>query len=765
MKKRLTAICLLIVMLVGSIHFPAEAASMKIAYNGKTVTYSGKQIKVTVNGKSRAISATPGILMGSAGYAMLPYYETFVTSDIKMKKSYNSSTKKLTLTYQSQKLVMTLNKNTATFDGRTVTLPVAPVSVTYKNTGKTRILVPARRVAELFGLDYSWNSATATVSVAERKISSSTAGASSTSGPTYYYKGGKKYKFSKRNVYYNGSKINLTATPACTIGGYNYIPYKNALVKNGPKITSSYVSSSKKVTLTSEVAGNKNVLVMTVNSKKATLNGKSVTLPKAPIYLKMSKNGSNVIYVPAKIVGTLLGLEYSYTKSSKKISYTPGLSIKQNGSYSVYTRTQVQVKANGKTVTSKIPGLLESNTTLIPASATCNSAYGLGVTYSYSGGKATFKRGNVTVILSKNSKIAKVNGTSKTMPVPMRIVMLTKNGTNYVMVPGEFVMETLGLSYQYAGGVSSITVADNGNASEDASAGNTKEPETESDGFAATMTIQRPADVAAGNISCSDDYTNKRLVITMPGNQTSYYASHKPMMPSGVTFSTKYTASSNTTAIYLTTKSINGFRVKEDDQMIYVMHGTPKSIFKHVVVLDAGHGGSDSGAVGNGYYEKDFTLSIVQGAKAYFDTNSDYKVYYTRLTDTYPSLSERYTLANNVNADIFVSVHINSAGSTATGTETLYNPDRNKKNSAGLTCYQLADYTQKRVQPATGFSNRGLKQRCSRLGNGLAVLNNNNGPATLTEIGFISNKTEAKKMAANLSSYGQAVYQAIVDAS
>jgi N-acetylmuramoyl-L-alanine amidase len=68
------------------------------------------------------------------------------------------------------------------------------------------------------------------------------------------------------------------------------------------------------------------------------------------------------------------------------------------------------------------------------------------------------------------------------------------------------------------------------------------------------------------------------------------------------------------------------------------------------------------------------------------------------------------------------------------------------------------------VQAATGFSNRGLKQRCTRLGNGLAVLNHNDGPATLTEIGFISNASEAKKMAANLKTYGKAVYQAIVAA-
>lgn len=760
MKKRLTAICLLIVMLTGSIYFPAEAASMKIAYNGKTVTYSGKQIKVVVNGKSKSISATPGILMGSAGYAMLPYYETFVTSDLKMKKTYYSSSKKLVLTYNSQSLIMTVNKTQATMDGKTVTLPVAPVSVTYKNSGKTRILVPARKVAELFGLDYNWNSATATVSIAATEVSASTAGVAKKTSPTYYYKGGKKYKFSKRNVYYNGTKIDLTTTPACVIDNYNYIPYKNALVKNGPKITSSYVSSSKKLTLTSTVGGNKNVLVMKINSKKATLNGKAVTLPKAPIYLKMTKKGSNVIYVPAKIVGTLLGLEYSYTKSSKKISYTPGLSIKQNGNYSVYTRTQVQVKANEKEVTSKIPGLLESNTTLIPASATFNSKYGLGVTYSYSGGKATFKRGDITVVTTKNSKIAKVNGESKTMPVPMRMTMLTSNGTNYVMVPGEFITETLGLSYQYAGGVSSIS----GKVVEETPDADST-PGDSDDGFLATITMTRPEEVTAGNITCSDDYENRRLIITMQGNHTSYYSSHKPKMPSGVTFSTKYTSSSNKTKIYLTTKTINGFRVKEDSKNIYIMNGAPKNIFSRVVVLDAGHGGSDSGAVGNGYYEKDFTLSIVKAAKTYFDSNGNYKVYYTRLDDTYPSLSERYKLANEVQADIFLSVHINSAGSTATGTETLYNPDRNKKNSAGLTCYQLANFTQKRVQAATGFKNRGIKQRCSRLGNGLAVLNNNNGPATLTEIGFISNKTEAKKMAANLSSYGQAIYQAIVDAS
>ena len=67
------------------------------------------------------------------------------------------------------------------------------------------------------------------------------------------------------------------------------------------------------------------------------------------------------------------------------------------------------------------------------------------------------------------------------------------------------------------------------------------------------------------------------------------------------------------------------------------------------------------------------TLKIVQNIKTNFDSDPLYKVYYTRLSDWYPTLTERYDLANTVNADRFLSVHINSADSaSAKGTETLY---------------------------------------------------------------------------------------------
>lgn len=175
-------------------------------------------------------------------------------------------------------------------------------------------------------------------------------------------------------------------------------------------------------------------------------------------------------------------------------------------------------------------------------------------------------------------------------------------------------------------------------------------------------------------------------------------------------------------------------------------------MYKQIIVLDAGHGGSDSGAVAYGYKEKNMTLKIVQAAKKYFDKDPNIKVYYTRLSDTYPSLSDRSALANNVGADRFYSVHINSAGKSAHGTETLYN-SKGYKSTSGLTSYKWSATIHPYIRSATGFTNRGLVDRT-----GLYVLRHSKTASTLTEIGFVSNKSESKKMNANLNKYGKAVY-------
>lgn len=91
---------------------------------------------------------------------------------------------------------------------------------------------------------------------------------------------------------------------------------------------------------------------------------------------------------------------------------------------------------------------------------------------------------------------------------------------------------------------------------------------------------------------------------------------------------------------------------------------------KFVVVLDAGHGGHDPGNIGNGYLEKKIALAIVLKIGEELEKQPDIKVVYTRDDDTFVDLFERGQIANQANADLFVSVHCNAHNSDAYGTET-----------------------------------------------------------------------------------------------
>ena len=76
-----------------------------------------------------------------------------------------------------------------------------------------------------------------------------------------------------------------------------------------------------------------------------------------------------------------------------------------------------------------------------------------------------------------------------------------------------------------------------------------------------------------------------------------------------------------------------------------------------VVVLDAGHGGKDSGNTGNGYLEKDIVLDVTLQIGKILEAEPGFKVLYTRKKDVFIELDERAPVANRADADIFVSIH------------------------------------------------------------------------------------------------------------
>ena len=100
--------------------------------------------------------------------------------------------------------------------------------------------------------------------------------------------------------------------------------------------------------------------------------------------------------------------------------------------------------------------------------------------------------------------------------------------------------------------------------------------------------------------------------------------------------------------------------------------GFSQNTSKFKVVLDAGHGGEDPGAIKNGIKEKDIVLDVVLKIGKILEKNNSIEVVYTRKTDVFIGLKERANIANKAKANLFISVHCNGVKSTAArGTETF----------------------------------------------------------------------------------------------
>lgn len=110
----------------------------------------------------------------------------------------------------------------------------------------------------------------------------------------------------------------------------------------------------------------------------------------------------------------------------------------------------------------------------------------------------------------------------------------------------------------------------------------------------------------------------------------------------------------------------------------------------HKIVIDAGHGGSDAGAGGKFSHEKDLTLAISLRLGALIEKNlKNVEVIYTRTTDIYPSLKERHRIANQANADLFISIHINSSRGTTERVFQGYKTIKKKKKRVQVPIYKV----------------------------------------------------------------------------
>lgn len=159
-----------------------------------------------------------------------------------------------------------------------------------------------------------------------------------------------------------------------------------------------------------------------------------------------------------------------------------------------------------------------------------------------------------------------------------------------------------------------------------------------------------------------------------------------------------------------------------------------------IVVLDAGHGGSDPGAISTvtKQNEKTFNLAVVLKTAALLEAEPGIEVVLTRSGDTYPSLEDRVQTAQKANADLFISVHANSldlkknpAWSAVNGTETYYTRAESRP---------FAEIMHKHVLKGTGLQDRGLREK------NLYVTRKTTMPAVLLESGYLTNEGDVKAL-------------------
>lgn len=203
------------------------------------------------------------------------------------------------------------------------------------------------------------------------------------------------------------------------------------------------------------------------------------------------------------------------------------------------------------------------------------------------------------------------------------------------------------------------------------------------------------------------------------------------------------------------------------------------------VVIDAGHGGKDPGAISANkkLYEKDVTLKVaLMVGESIKKNHPEVKVLYTRKTDVFVGLNDRARMANKANADLFISIHTNAAKSrTAKGAETytlgieeerternleiakrengvIFLEDNHEKTYANFNpnspesyiifeymqsefvkeSIHMAQYVQEHLASDANRHDRGVRQA------GFLVLNATSMPSILVELGYISNAEDAK---------------------
>ncbi|WP_342551645.1 N-acetylmuramoyl-L-alanine amidase family protein [Paenibacillus sp. FSL R7-0652] len=383
-----------------------------------------------------------------------------------------------------------------------------------------------------------------------------------------------------------------------------------------------------------------------------------------------------------------------------------------------------------------------------------SESLGYSVDWKQQSQTVTISKDNTAMQMIVGQKTATVNGSNVDLDAPP----LVKNGTT--LVPLRFIGEQMGLKVGWNNTTKTVTLVTQNSGSGN---GTTTPPNAGSDGGGS----DQEGLVLVNGISFSDNRfliatsgSTKPNVFTMTGpdrividlpntafadsfgqghaldsNQNGQLVVNGYPDVSQVRYSL-FSNSPSTIRFVIDLAGAKGYSVQNDSGLVMIdlnkENGTPAPPVgnngKKVVVIDAGHGNQDPGAIGvTGKREKDFNLAMALKVDALLKKESKIDVVLTRSDDTFLALKERVKVAQNINADIFVSIHANSGPVAASGVETYYSRSVSK---------ELANIMHKYLVQSSGLKDRGVKMAS------LHVTRETTMPAVLLEGGFLSNKSD-----------------------
>ena len=675
-------------------------------YSGKSYDVKNKKVIFSIEDIELNTAKLPGVYVGKT--LMGPARSLFLSDSMEGSFTLSKSKKSATISFGDNNLILTLGSKNAELNGAQVKLEKAPDFIKLNFSNKNEVYIPMESICELFDIDIETSGNVSTLSLPDDDEDVEDVGDDENSKPTPEPTPEPSSEAEQPLQPFVANKLPFSwkskVSPATAFNAVQSLNGKNtsagSSIADIVNLSGNQADNFDTYTITSTegfsgIKGNMANNQLTVSLDNVSSNGsQSYTSNIRTVnYINTTYNAaSNSTNISFGLADGVVGYEMLLSKDGKslnvKIYKNTITEIKGSYNKGVYTFTftglaPLSVNDNGSSDSNQnlaIPNIID---TIGSGSYVDNTGSALSL-FSY------FSNGIAGASLS-------VNKTS-------RLTYYTSQSGN-----------TLTITFSQASTPANVVGA----------------------------TIALPSGLDTSEIEDEDNYFSGNFTITLPGDLRSHFNS-KPIKydankVSNVNISLN--DSGDTVLTFYTTK-LYAYRLTVSKSQIKVAIDRAKNLYSKVVVIDPGHGGHDDGTTSQNkiYKEKNVVLSIGYTYFRNYLNDEDLKVYWTRKGDTYPTLYERAAFPKKVDADIFISVHMNSfPKATPKGTEVFYSTRNNILQPNGLSSYTMASMFLKNITSTFSTFNRGVKTAA------YVVTNMNTVPAVLLEYGFLSNEDDLAK--------------------